>query len=367
MSNGKKLVVRHEGKTETWRDVVSTPPELPEFREVGSEVADDDPEDEHAEFAAEVAAEAAAIEKLRDGFVVGEAAIRQREIAPDTNLSVRHVADTVGTACTLPPVLTDEKTREFVRKFIETDECRERREANARENLLRKALEEKERMIATLTRYQGVSAHLIAKRISDTTRIAPSVVYTATRRTMRAFLKNRGDEPAQPVFFRADFSGMARYVHDRGLQDVTAAGPTDFRRGEYRIPLHIIDAVIHSVLIRCEIWNKGRNDLVFLDSRIVAEVRRTLARMYPRLPTVAGGPSAPVIDLVATRVVEALAAPGAPTVAQFAEEMLIRAPGERVASEVVYAAYVAWAERLESAPLMKEIFGKQLLVWAGDS
>jgi hypothetical protein len=355
----EKTLIAREGEL-TWRGIVANFPELPLSPEISIEIPDDD---EAAADAAEAEQERAD-RKLGDAFINEQAAIKQREIAPDTNLSLLHFAHDIGVACTPPPPEpTDKNTREFVRKHMETDEDRERRDTAARERLLGKALDATITMMATLLGYQGVSPHLIASRVSDATRIQPSVVYEESRATMSAFLKKRGDEPARPSFYRADFSGMARFVHDRGLQDVEAVGPTDFRRGEYQIPLHIIDAIIHRTLQRCAIWNKGRDDLVFIDSRLVGEVRRALARMYPRIPTIAGGKSAPTLELVAAVEVEALAAPGAPTVARFADEMLIRAPGQRIASEAIYVAYIAWSGRLGTVPEDRRVFFRKLAAW----
>jgi len=93
----------------------------------------------------------------------------------------------------------------------------------------------------------------------------------------------RDSKPATPAFNFDEYGAMAAYIHNQGLETLTALNDREFFYDDERISTHHVNSIIDARLRACEIWDPHRGVTVAVSNRLINEVRGAMARMWPRL------------------------------------------------------------------------------------
>jgi hypothetical protein len=259
---------------------------------------------------------------------------------------------------TMFPGQSEDAARKMWNKLQADPEVRARHDENQRHDKFRAAMADSELIqywMTTESQYR-VDINIIATTVADEIKCRPSEVLYEYEDNREVYLYEHGDEPAPLAFDHRDFFSMAQQVYTAasaylaGARVLTAEGSKKFFAGDQPIEGHLVDALIQRVLAPCRITRTTRNgeEVVFIDSRLIHEVRSTMARIYPRVPTAMRtvGP-APMADTVL------LAAPELAPEVVFFEEELDTGLGQEsfAASDDIFTAYGERRARLGLPPL----------------
>lgn len=208
------------------------------------------------------------------------------------------------------------------------------------------------RRVATLLAIDGLPKEVVLDTIADAVERGGSGPYhIAWEETHDALLDlkdigARAGETVRPVLGCEEFDRMAQFVQDCSPAPITAASERKFFVDEKPVSTSTINAGVHSVLSRCEIWDFQRNKRVAPNNRMVAEVRCALARLYHRSEAgaIRGSAASPVVV--------------------FAEERLVLDPTAWTASDEIWAARVAHCG--DAASGSRNAFFQELARWGGE-
>ncbi|WFU55713.1 hypothetical protein QA639_40300 [Bradyrhizobium pachyrhizi] len=160
-------------------------------------------------------------------------------------------------------------------------------------------------------------------------------------------------KPATPAFNSDEYGPMAAYIHNQGLEGLTALNEREFFHNDERVSTHSLNAIIDARLRVCSLWDPIGEKSVPVSNRLVNEVRGAMARMWPRLSdqgTAAVGVTGPRY---------------AQRVALFGENQTCLDTDAWTSSAILWQAWIAFCESRSERPGANSSFFKELARWSG--
>ncbi|MFK4536181.1 hypothetical protein ABIA00_004364 [Bradyrhizobium ottawaense] len=167
----------------------------------------------------------------------------------------------------------------------------------------------------------------------------------------------REGKPATPAFNCDEYGAMATYIHNQGLEALTALNERDFFDNDERISTHSLNAIIDARLRICSIWDPNRGVSVAVSNRLINEVRGAMARMWPRLSDSRHDGSEKSLSLAGPRYAQ--------RVASFGDDRTCLDADAWTLSATLWQEWLAFCSARSEPSGTSSTFFKELMHWSG--